>query len=108
MANQRKSPQEKKRLSLQKDRRNSYGENDKSSRKNIRRSKAISRRLVRHKSAEVERVWSRLDEASGDSVELTLTSPRRQKPKFRKEPDLPLREAVKWKLARRKQTGPIL
>jgi hypothetical protein len=34
-----KSPQDKKRHSLQKDRRNTYGENSKSSRKNIRKGK---------------------------------------------------------------------
>ncbi|MEU4671778.1 hypothetical protein AB0F91_28330 [Amycolatopsis sp. NPDC023774] len=35
----RESPQGKKALSYEKDRRNNYGENDKSSRKNIRRNK---------------------------------------------------------------------
>lgn len=48
MAGEPKSPQEKKRLSLKKDRRNTYGENDKASRKNIPRSKAKSHRAVRH------------------------------------------------------------
>ncbi len=36
----RRTPQEKKALSYVKDRRNDYGENDKSSRKNIRREQA--------------------------------------------------------------------
>ena len=40
----RSSPQEKKRLSYAKDRRNDYGENDKSSRKNIRRNKRACQR----------------------------------------------------------------
>jgi hypothetical protein len=44
----RRSPQEKKRLSYSKDRRNWYGENDKSSRKNIPRSKRIRHRSERH------------------------------------------------------------
>jgi hypothetical protein len=46
-----KTPQQKKRLSYQHDRRNTYGENQKSSRKNIPRSKQLShqdeRRSVR-------------------------------------------------------------
>ena len=43
----RLSPQEKKELSLQKDRRNAYGENDKASRKNIPRAKARVNRANR-------------------------------------------------------------
>lgn len=42
-----KTPQEKKRLSLEKDRRNSFGENDKASRKNIPRAKARVNRANR-------------------------------------------------------------
>lgn len=43
----RKSPQEKKRLSLGRDRRNAYGENSKASRKNIPRAKAHVNRANR-------------------------------------------------------------
>lgn len=39
LVTRRRSPQEKKALSYARDRRNVYGENDKSSRKNIRRNK---------------------------------------------------------------------
>lgn len=46
-----KTPQEKKRLSLGKDRRNCYGENDKSSRKNIPRAKARANRANRRADA---------------------------------------------------------
>ena len=42
----RKSPQEKKALSYAKDRRNNYGENDKSSRRNIRRNKQTPERAA--------------------------------------------------------------
>ncbi len=42
-----KSPQEKKQLSLERDRRNVYGENAKSSRKNIPKSKRLSQRSAR-------------------------------------------------------------
>ena len=43
----RKTPQEKKRLSLEKNGRNAYGENDKSSRKNIPRAKSRVNRANR-------------------------------------------------------------
>jgi hypothetical protein len=43
----RTTPQEKKRLSLEKGRRNTYGENDKASRKNIPRAKARVNRAHR-------------------------------------------------------------
>jgi hypothetical protein len=43
-----KSPQDKKRLSYARDRRNDYGENSKSSRKNIPRAKAFANRKERH------------------------------------------------------------
>ncbi|MFC3484751.1 tyrosine-type recombinase/integrase [Amycolatopsis roodepoortensis] len=49
----RKSPQEKKRLSYAKDRRNRYGENDKSSRKNIPRHKRRVNRANRHREQQV-------------------------------------------------------
>src|SRR5262245_54602184 len=48
-----KDPQEKKALSYAKDRRNDYGENDKSSRKNIRRNKRFPNRADRHRERQV-------------------------------------------------------
>lgn len=100
MAKAPKTPQEKKRLSLEKDRRNTYGENDKSSRKNIPRSKARSHRAVRRvgKSA-IERV-GRLDEAAADAVHSTLATPRLQKGKWKKTPDTPLGKVITRKRAR--------
>lgn len=95
MPRQPKSPPEKKRLSLKKDRRNSYGENDKSSRKNIPRSKALSHRKVRRKAAGLEHDWERIDEAVAESRELTLVTPRLQKGRFRKSPDMPLGKILK-------------
>lgn len=96
-----RAPQEKKRLSLQKDRRNTYGENDKSSRKNIPRSKAIARRTVRRKSAEFERSWPRLDELEASTAASTVTKARLQKGKFRKTPDTPLGKVIGWTGRRR-------
>jgi hypothetical protein len=48
----RRSPQEKKLLSYEKDRRNNYGENDKSSRKNIARNKRRQVRVPRRRATE--------------------------------------------------------
>jgi hypothetical protein len=97
MTKDRKTPQEKKRLSLKRDRRNVNGENDKSSRKNIPRSKALAQREVRRRAAEIERSWSRLDESDADTLELTLVTPNLQKPPFRKYPDAPLGEVLRYK-----------
>ena len=90
MPKQRKTPQEKKRLSLTKDRRNTYGANDKASRKRIPLSKASAHREVRRKATVSTHVWERLDEVAAQSTELTLRTPSLQKPKFRKSPDKPL------------------
>ncbi len=100
MPRQPKSPPEKKRLSLKKDRRNSYGENDKSSRKNIPRSKAKSHRKIRRKAAGLEHDWERIDEVTAESRELTLVTPKLQKGKFRKSPDMPLSEILKGRRAK--------
>lgn len=85
----RKSPQEKKRLTLEKDRRNSYGENDKASRKNIPRAKARVNRANRHEDQMI------LGGAVGvpnpeldDAVEQKLLGRRRKV--WRKWPDQPL------------------
>ncbi len=49
----RRRPQEKKTLSYAKDRRNDYGENDRSSRKSIRRNKRVPNRADRHREHQV-------------------------------------------------------
>lgn len=103
MANERKTPQEKKRQSLTKDRRNTYGENDKASRKNIPRSKARAHRAVRRKAAEFERTWELLDENSANAVELTMITARTQKAKFRKGPDTALGRVLAAQRARRQR-----
>jgi hypothetical protein len=88
-----KTPQEKKRLSLAKDRRNSYGENDKASRKNIPRAKARVNRANRHQDRQT------LDSAVGapederdDAVEQALLGRRRKV--WRKWADEPLGELL--------------
>ena len=104
MPRQPKSPQEKKRLSLQKDRRNTYGENAKSTRKNIPKSKAQSHRKVRHAAKDAIGHLVQSPEAVAEVVESTLTKPRLQKGRWRKSPDTPLGIAVKGKIATRKAT----
>ena len=107
MPRQPRSPPEKKRLSLKKDRRNSYGENDKSSRKNIPRSKALSHRKVRGKAASLEHDWERIDEATAESRELTLVTPRLRKGRFRKSPDMPLEKILKGRRAKPGSRQPL-
>ena len=99
-------PQEKKRLSLAHDRRNAYGENDKSSRKNIPRSKALGHRAERRIVAEVlshDHISASDDQATiAESTVKTRTRVKKLKG-FVKSPDRPLSENVANKLERRKR-----
>ena len=100
-----KSPQEKKRLSLELDRRNTYGENDKSSRKNIPLAKAKShrdsRRTVGQKLAEA--LHHPTVEATDTADANVLSTARKKKVgAFKKWPDGPLGGSVAKKLAQRK------
>ena len=99
-----KSPQEKKRLSLQKDRRNAYGENAKSSRKNIPRSKAISHRKVRHAAKSQTDKLAGLPEDRADVTQSTLTKAHLQKGPWKKTPDMALGGIVAGKLKTRVAT----
>lgn len=97
---QKKSPQEKKRLSLEKDRRNSYGENDKASRKNIPRAKArVNRANRRLDSTALTEALGSVDETAEGQVEDKVKG-RRPKA-WRKWADEPLAR----QLARRKDGG---
>lgn len=105
----RRTPQEKKALSYVKDRRNDYGENDKSSRKNIRRNKRMPNRADRHREHQV------LSDATGSvvaievaeqaEVKLLIKKSRWMTKRWRKWRDAPLAEVVAHKLQRRVQTG---
>lgn len=96
----RKSPQEKKRLSYEKDRRNCYGEHDKGSRTSIRRNKravnAENRRLV---SASLDSVRGVPDEVVADHAEERFATKRLKF--WRKWRDEPLGDVVQFLLARR-------
>jgi hypothetical protein len=104
-----KTPREKKRLSYELDRRNTYGENQKSSRKNIPRSKQVShqaeRRVVRQ--ALIEAQGRVADECSDEAQSQVLRKGRLQRLwAFRKTPDTPLGHVVKRRLHKRTgQTG---
>ena len=78
----RRTPKEKKRLSLAKDRRNDYCENDKSSRKNIPRSKKLANRSVRRGDKQ---------DLATDAEHAEGVLPLRLKKRWRKSPDSPLR-----------------
>jgi hypothetical protein len=106
-----KSPQEKKELSLRKDRRNLYGECPTSSRKNISRGKKRSHRELRRAASQV------LLSLKGDTAQLEVDDAESQakskiislkRSAFRKRPDVPLSAAIKrrvdWR-TKRQQRG---
>lgn len=103
---ERKTPQEKKRLSYAKDRRNTYGENDKSSRKNIRRRKRHPNRANRRNARQSLSVT--IGAADATPLEQVEAQLKHRRPKrWRKSADSPLARAVSRKLKRRVQTGII-
>lgn len=100
----RRSPQEKKALSYAKDRRNDYGENDKSSRKNIRRSKRIPNRADRRRGHQIlSAVHGPVEPKTAECAETDLRGTKSMwvKRGWRKRPDIPLREMVAYTLRRR-------
>ncbi|GLX94684.1 hypothetical protein [Herbidospora sp. NBRC 101105] len=82
-----------KRLSYAKDRRNDYGENDKSSRKNIRRNKRFPHRANRRREHQILH--------AGVEEVLYLKRPKR----WRKYRDAPLGEIVQDRIERRMRMG---
>lgn len=96
----RRSPQEKKALSYARDRRNCYGENDKSSRKGIPLRKRRRNRVERRREVVLVGAVGRVDLAVAEQCEVELLSEGRPS-RWRKWPDLPLGEVVEFKLRRR-------
>ncbi|WP_394361695.1 tyrosine-type recombinase/integrase [Amycolatopsis sp. SB7-3] len=95
----RKSPQEKKRLSYAKDRRNDYGANDKSSRKNLPRHKRRVNQANRHRDHQMltaARGPVDLEHAATAEEDLSKVRPLQ----WRKWPDTPLGGVVRGKLDR--------
>lgn len=95
-----RSPQEKKRLSYEKDRRNSYGENDQASRKAIPLRKRLVNRANRHDAARVlGTATGRPDAEAAEAAEQTA---RGRRPKrWSKQPDQPLGAYLADRSARR-------
>jgi len=88
-----KSPKEKKRLSLARDRRNTYGENSKSSRTSIRRGKQRRHMDERRTAGEaLSHLKGHVPEDDATEAELRartrMTDSQRRG--FRKKPDTPL------------------
>ena len=96
---QRKTPQEKKQLSYDRDRRSIYGENDKSSRKNIPRSKQRAAQAYRTKTNELLSSVAR--GADPDEAEARVRSVRGKgtssRISWRKTPDVSLRHWLEWR-----------
>jgi len=111
------TPQEKKRLSYERDRRNAYGENDKASRKNIPRSKRLAVRSARRFVSLALVVVRGAGYARGvvgpstvvDGAPADRVGPRiagRRPAVFRKWPDEPLGDVVAGQLSRRAGADP--
>ncbi|WP_293373301.1 hypothetical protein [Nevskia sp.] len=99
-----KSPQDKKQLSYELDRRNVYGENHKSSIKNIRRAKQHCHMSERRVATQI--LSSLAGDASQHRSEITQLDlaermQQRKLKSFKKSPDAPLGQVVAKKLARR-------
>lgn len=95
-----KAPQEKKALSLAKDRRNAYSANDKASRKLIPLSKARESREARHAADQALRQAVALDEAAVDLVESSVRQDVFRVGGWRKDSDAPLAEHLERQAAR--------
>jgi hypothetical protein len=99
-----KTPQEKKRLSLAKDRRNTYGENSKASRKGIPLAKARANRAERH--AQDNQLAVALVSVGEEQLTSVETGVKSTKPRqWRKSPDKPLGEVLARRAARKKKIG---
>ncbi|GAA2729565.1 hypothetical protein [Actinocorallia aurantiaca] len=101
----RRSPQEKKRLSYARDRRNAYGENDKSSRSAVRLNKRFPQRSNRHRARQDLRAAIGVLDPEHASLAETVLLSRRPKT-WRKVPDRPLGDHLEAGLARRIRVDP--
>jgi hypothetical protein len=107
----RRDPQEKKALSYTRDRRNDYGENDKSSRKNIRRNKRLPNRADRRRERQVLATAAGLavtpDMAERTETRLLAKKSMWSRRWWHKWPDAPLVDIVERKLRRRARAGMV-
>ena len=95
------TPQEKKELSYKKDRRNTFGENSKASRKGIPLAKARANRAERHEQDHLlaEATISENDEQFTAVENLVKSTKPRQ---WKKSPDKPLGEVLERRNTRKK------
>lgn len=91
---EQKSPQQRKALSYAKDRRNTYGANDKAARKAIPARKAGENRKARRKAGHALAVIDRLDEGVAEVVESSLAYDVERVGGWTKDADTPLGEYV--------------
>jgi hypothetical protein len=98
---QRKTPQEKKRLSYERDRRNRYGESPHAARKGIPLRRALRSRANRHYQDQALRQLAGR-EPDGEAAEAAESRLRHRVPnRWRKDRDSPLGEVVSEKLGLR-------
>ena len=100
LTSRRKSPQVKKELSLQHDRRNTYGENAKSSRKNIPRSKQrLHQEMRRAANSPLQYIQGQVSDDFAVEVESKSRTNAIQKnrTRFKKRPDKPLGKVLERK-----------
>jgi hypothetical protein len=93
-----KTPQDKKRLSLTRDRRNTYGENDKASRKAIPRRKQLGQmQLRRGIKQELASATGAITDADSDETAERVVGVQAVKKRrlFKKRPDEPLGVVIK-------------
>jgi hypothetical protein len=100
-----KSPQQKKALSLAKDRRNAYGENDKASRKAIPLRKAKENRRVRRAADQLLNAAATAEEEVAATVESSLRHDVKRVGGWKKAPDVPLSDYLKVQARRRSWRG---
>jgi hypothetical protein len=104
-----RSPQEKKALSYAKDRRNDYGENDKSSRTSIRRRKRDPNRADRHREHQVlaGATGVTVDHVIAEDAEVALATKKSKwyTVRWRKWRDAPLADIIENRLLRRARAG---
>jgi hypothetical protein len=105
---QRRSPQEKKQLSYDRDGRNAFGDNDKAARKTIPRRKRKRARAIRRITA--QQLRQTVEDASDDGIEMVdqkIAAAKRtaKDSHWRKHPDIPLRE---WVERKRKWRNPVI
>jgi hypothetical protein len=100
MTKRQRSPREKKALSYERDRRNTYGENSKSSRTSIALRKRLRSRSQRHLEKGALRSVSREPARASAGSAFKLAGKHRY---WSKRPDEPLKKVVHGKLERRKR-----